>query len=98
MSKAPRPEKEMITTEELAERWGMTRDHMEVKRMRGEGPPWIKLGDGSTAPVRYRMVDVLAYEQAHQRTSTKKAREKGVASTVHNVAVAFAKKPEPRKR
>lgn len=67
----PKPDEILITTEELAKRWGMTADHLEVKRMRGKGPAYIKLGEDPRAPVRYRMQDILDYEKAHTKKGTK---------------------------
>jgi hypothetical protein len=70
----PKPPSEdiMLTTDELAARWKLTPDHLEVKRMRGEGPRFIKLGDDPRAPVRYRLEDVLDYENNHTRHNTKR--------------------------
>lgn len=65
------PEDVRLTTEQLAEMWGMTADHLEVWRMRGKGPKFIKLGDDPRAPVRYRMSDILEYEKIRTRSSTK---------------------------
>lgn len=66
----------MLTTDQLAERWKLTPDHLEVRRMRGEGPPWVKLGDDARAPVRYRLEDIIAYESSKKRTSTKPKRKR----------------------
>jgi hypothetical protein len=37
-----------------------------MQRARGEGPPYLKLGDSVRATVRYRVVDIIAWEEAHQ--------------------------------
>ena len=57
----------LLTTKELAARWKRSADALRQDRVREEGrrgPPFIKLGPGRNAPVRYRLADVLAYEQS----------------------------------
>lgn len=58
----------LLTTLELAERWGMspaTLDSMRSldRRSRGKprGPRYVQIGRS----VRYRMVDILEYEEAN---------------------------------
>lgn len=55
-----------LTTADLADRWGMAQQTLETWRMRGEGPPFVKLGKGTRAPVRYRLADVRDYEEQNR--------------------------------
>jgi predicted DNA-binding transcriptional regulator AlpA len=48
----------------LARHWGISRRTLQRLRARGEGPPWIAIG-GS---VRYRWVDIMAFEDRAMRT------------------------------
>ena len=52
----------ILTTEELAERWGMAPGTLEGWRHDGYGPAWIKLGRGKRSKVIYRVSDVEAFE------------------------------------
>ena len=52
---------ELVTAKGLAERWGCSVGHLANLRSAGLGPSYIKIGSA----VRYRVRDVLAYEQAH---------------------------------
>ena len=53
---------EMLTTNELAARWGITPSALQKWRKRGQGPAFTKIGDMHKSPVRYRLEDVIAYE------------------------------------
>ena len=70
MAKATRDGK-LFTTDELAERWSMDAGSLENWRNAGKGPVFIKLGRGSSAPVRYRLCDVEEYEKKMQRSPKK---------------------------
>ena len=50
-----------LTTRELAARWRLSLRTLERWRAEGYGPAWLTIG-GS---IRYRLEDVLAYEEAH---------------------------------
>jgi hypothetical protein len=50
----------------LAERWGVSVRTLQAARVKGSGVPFIQIGRS----VRYRLEDVLAYEQARLRTNT----------------------------
>lgn len=52
-----------LTTDQLADRWQMSSGTLRNWRQNKKGPKWIKMGKGKRAPVRYRMNDVLDYEQ-----------------------------------
>ena len=50
----------LLTTAELAARWRMAIGSLANMRTRGDGPKSIKIGGKC---VRYRLADVIAYEQ-----------------------------------
>ena len=54
---------------EVATRLKLTEQTLANMRWKGEGPPFIKLGDGRFAPVRYKRSDVDAWLQS-RRVST----------------------------
>ena len=54
---------QQLTTSELAARWKRSPAALRTDRGRERGPPYVKLGPGRNAPVRYRLSDVLAYER-----------------------------------
>lgn len=61
------PADEVFLTEgDLARRWIMSVKTLQANRLKGVGVRWVKFSHN----VRYRMSDVLAYEQAHLRHST----------------------------
>ena len=49
-----------ITTKQLAARWGVSEEKLELDRYSVRGAPFVKLG----RHVRYRLSDLLAYERA----------------------------------
>jgi predicted site-specific integrase-resolvase len=65
---------EMITTSELAERWGVSTTVLQKWRARGTGPAYIKIGKSAKGTVRYSLADIVAYEQ-RQRSGTDKPGE-----------------------
>lgn len=61
----------LLTSDEVA-------DHLQVKshtllrwRLNGKGPVYLKFGKGQKSQVRYRLSDILAYEQQMARTPKK---------------------------
>jgi len=61
-----------LTTEQLAERWGLKPSTIKSQRLRGQGPPYytvprfgLPLGESR---VRYPLPDLLAFEEAHSIT------------------------------
>lgn len=50
-----------MTSQELAERWRYTDDHLSNLRRGGKGPPYTKLMNGA---IRYRVADVIEAELA----------------------------------
>lgn len=51
-----------LTTRELASRWRTTQQSLRLHRHRRRGVPFVKLGK----LVRYRLVDVVAWEKANR--------------------------------
>lgn len=49
----------LLTTEEVAKHWRLSKQHVHNMRRLGTGPSWLKLASGS---VRYRHSEVLAWE------------------------------------
>ena len=58
-----------LTTEQLAERWGMKPSAIKNQRTRGVGPQYITLPrvgtPAGTPRVRYPLAHVLAFEEAN---------------------------------
>lgn len=54
------------TQSKLAERWSVSQKKLEADRLTGKGCPYIKIG----SLVRYRLSDILAFEEANLRRST----------------------------
>lgn len=55
-----------LNERQLAERWGVSVRTLQAARVKGSGVPFVRIGRS----VRYRLEDVLAYEQARLRTNT----------------------------
>jgi hypothetical protein len=55
-----------LNEKQLAERWQVSVRTLQAARVKGSGVPFVRIGRA----VRYRMEDVLAYEEAQRRTST----------------------------
>ena len=52
----------VLTTEELAERWGIHPSSIKRWRVNNKGPRYFKLGDEKSSKVLYRLNDVIRYE------------------------------------
>lgn len=52
---------DLLTNEEAAARLGIKPNTLEIWRHKGKGPPFIKLGDASQAPVRYLRSTVMEW-------------------------------------
>jgi hypothetical protein len=57
---------QLLTPRQLSELLQVPMQTLANWRWRGEGPKFIKLGEGRTAPVRYRPESVAAYLDAQQ--------------------------------
>lgn len=53
----------VLTSKQLAIRWGLAENTIRKWRVAGIGPAYMKLGDGRSAEVRYRIVDVEQWEK-----------------------------------
>lgn len=53
---------DILTTKQLAERWGVSEGTLHNQRSKGTGPVFVKLGNGRNASVRYRLEDIKQYE------------------------------------
>ena len=57
---------DLLTQEQLAERWGKTKGALAQMRYRGNGPRFLKIGNS----IHYRIQDVLDFEESQVRTRT----------------------------
>ncbi len=57
----------MLTPRQLADRFAVEEATLEDWRMKGEGPPYIKLGFAKNSPIRYKIEDVEAWEASLPR-------------------------------
>jgi hypothetical protein len=64
---APAESVRHLAQKDLARRWTCSTRTVERWRVRGEGPPFLKIG----GRVVYRLSDVHAFEAARLRASTK---------------------------
>lgn len=58
---------EFLTTEQLAERWNMQPETLEVWRQRKKGPKWVRLTEGKRPSIRYPIELIHEYEAANTR-------------------------------
>lgn len=63
----------MLTTEELADRWGFKKNTLLNWRYKKRGPKYIKMGDSQQSLVLYRLKDIEAYENENTFSSTNSA-------------------------
>ncbi len=65
-------EKTLLTQQEAAERLGMSKRWMEVRRYQGGGPPFVRV---SSRCVRYRPEDLEQWAAERVRISTSDRRD-----------------------
>ena len=65
-------EERLLTQEEAAGRLGLSPRFLEVRRYRGDGPPFVRV---SSRCVRYRPQDLEAWTAERVRTSTSDRRD-----------------------
>lgn len=53
---------EILTTQQLAERWSMSVGTLQNWRLKAKGPSYIKLGEGRATKVLYRLDDIVEFE------------------------------------
>jgi hypothetical protein len=56
----------LLSEWQLADRWNATPRMLQAQRLRGDGPLFVKIG----RLVRYRLADVIRFEQDQLRRST----------------------------
>ena len=59
-------ETDLLSPEELGERWRLSTETLRYWRWNGRGPTYIKLN----GPILYRMEDILQFEKEHLRRHT----------------------------
>jgi hypothetical protein len=64
------PDSALLTEAQLAQRWGVSRRTLQAARQFGCGCRYVKI----SSCVRYRLVDIAAYELANLRTRTSEYR------------------------
>lgn len=60
----------MLTTEQLAARWGIATQTLRNWRHTGGGPRAVKHGTARCSPVRYPLAEVERYEAEHLEIRT----------------------------
>jgi len=61
----PEDDNALLRENELAIRWNLSTRTLQRNRSEGLGPPFIRL----FGSIRYRLADVIAYEESHLRNS-----------------------------
>ena len=74
---------DMLNSAETAAILGIKINTLEIWRIRGNGPEYVKLGTDARSPVRYRRADVIAWIEQRLRSST----------SAHSAALAAAQRP-----
>jgi len=62
-----------LSMEALAARWGMQVPTLRDWRACGRGPQGVKFGTGRSAPVRYRLSEVLRFEAELEAAEAERA-------------------------
>lgn len=60
----------LLLPEEVAEILQLAPESLGRWRRTGEGPAYVKFGRGRTAPIRYRLADLLEFVERSVRRST----------------------------
>ncbi len=68
---------EYLSTQQLADMLGMRPQTLRAKRLRGCGPPYIRVGEGLRSKVLYRHSAVHAWLHARTFNSTAEEHTKG---------------------
>jgi hypothetical protein len=61
---------DLMTNEEAARLLGLKPNTLEIWRINGKGPAYLKLGDARQAPIRYQRSVLLAWAATRVRKST----------------------------
>ncbi|WP_269218938.1 helix-turn-helix transcriptional regulator [Brevundimonas vesicularis] len=61
---------DLLTTKEAASVLGVKPNTLEIWRHKGRGPPFIRLGDGPCAPIRYFRIELSKWLASHSYAHT----------------------------
>jgi Helix-turn-helix domain len=64
-------ESELLDSEQLADLFHVTKQTIEIWRMEGRGPKFIRVGGCGGSKVLYHRSDVEAYLEANKHTGTR---------------------------
>jgi hypothetical protein len=64
---APHPASKLLTSDEAASRLGILPQSLRIRRLRGGGPPYIRLSDSAVARVFYPLDEFEAWLAARPR-------------------------------
>ena len=70
----------LLTQDEVSALLGVSSSTLEKMRMRGDGPPFTKIGRGRNAPVRYSPSALRKYLADSERGCTIRVRSERLAS------------------
>jgi len=68
---------EFLSTQALADMLGLRPQTLRAKRLRGDGPPYIRVGEGLRSKVLYRVSAVHVWLDSRTYTSTADEHTKG---------------------
>ena len=72
-------EPQLLNEADAAKLCGLTARSLQEMRYQGSGPPFVKLGDGRAAPIRYGVADLHLWINTRQRyRSTRAAQNDGI--------------------
>ncbi len=63
---------EYLNTKAAAAYLGVSKQWLEIGRLKGYGPPFIKAGDGSGGVVRYKRSEVDRWMLDHERNTVER--------------------------
>jgi hypothetical protein len=64
---------DLLSNEQAARILGVKKNTLEIWRHKGKGPPFIKLGEHPSSPIRYQRSRVIAWVEARTFSSTSAA-------------------------
>lgn len=80
---------DLLTTKEASAILGVKPNTLEIWRHKGHGPPFMRLGDGPCAPIRYLRSAINEFCQQRTFKSTSAYSPAAVASTKPNSCRSF---------
>lgn len=63
----------VLTVSDTAEFLSATKSWLDQARVRGDGPPFVRIGTGRGARVGYRLIDLESWLESRVRTHTGEA-------------------------